>query len=130
MSKYNKTILIVEDEMAMVKALGLKLKKVGFDVLEAFDGEEGLKLGLKERPDLIMLDIIMPKMDGLSFLKKVREDERWGSQVPIIMLTNLSDADNVSEAAKFNVYDFLVKTDWRLDDVVNLVKDKLNVKGV
>jgi two-component system alkaline phosphatase synthesis response regulator PhoP len=127
MEKLNKTILVVEDEKAMVEALGQKFKDAGFDVIKAFDGEEGLKIALKERPDLIMLDIIMPKMDGISFLKRIREDDRYGGRVPIIMLTNLSDADNVSEAAKYNVYDFLVKTDWRLDDVVKLVKEKLEL---
>lgn len=128
MEKLNKTILIVEDEMAMAKALSQKLKNVGFDVLTAYDGEEGLATATKMRPDLLMLDIIMPKMDGMSLLKKIREDERWGKTVPIIMLTNLSDADNVSEAAKHEVYDFLVKTDWRLEDVVDLVKKKTGVK--
>ena len=63
----------------------------------------------------------------MGLLKKIREDERWGKSVPIIMLTNLSDADNVSEAAKHGVYDFLVKTDWRLEDVVDLVKKKTGV---
>ena len=127
MEKLNKTILIVEDEMAMAKALSQKLKNVGFDVLTAYDGEEGLATATKTRPDLLMLDIIMPKLDGMGLLKKIREDERWGKTVPIIMLTNLSDADNVSEAAKYEVYDFLVKTDWRLEDVVDLVKKKTGV---
>jgi len=122
-----KTILIVEDEVAMVEALSKKFEKEGFKVIEANDGEEGFKIAQETHPDLLMLDIIMSKMDGMELLKKIREDDKWGASVPIIMLTNLSDADNVSEAAKFQVYDFLVKTDWRLDDVVNLVKQKLNM---
>lgn len=126
MSKHKKTILVVEDEIAMARAICQKLRNAGFNVLEAHDGEEGLKIALSECPDLVVLDIIMPKLDGMGFLRKAREDEKWGVNVPIIMLTNLSDADNVSEAAKYKVYDFLVKTDWRLDDVVNLIKDKLS----
>ena len=119
-----KTILVVEDEQAMLQALSEKLTKSGFHVLGASDGEEGFKKA-KEHPDLVMLDIIMPKVDGITLLKKIRDEDKWGENVPIIMLTNLSDPDSVSEAAKYKVYDFLVKTDWRLDDVVKLVKDKL-----
>jgi len=120
-----KKVLIVEDEKAMVETLGQKIRNEGFEVLEANDGVTGLEMATKEKPDLVMLDIIMPKMDGLSCLKNIRESGEWGRKVPILMLTNLSDPDNVSEAAKYRVYDFLVKTDWKLDDVVNLVKSKL-----
>ncbi len=127
MAKINKTILIVEDEEPMLKALGDKFKYEGFKIIEARDGEEGLEAALKQRPDLLLLDIIMPKMDGMTLMKEVRQDKKWGQDVPIIMLTNLSDPESVSEAAKFKVYDFLVKTDWRLDDVVKLAKEKLNL---
>jgi DNA-binding response OmpR family regulator len=111
----------------MLKALGNKFKHEGFEIIEARDGEEGLEAALKQRPDLLLLDIIMPKMDGMTLMKEVRQDKKWGQDVPIIMLTNLSDPESVSEAAKFKVYDFLVKTDWRLDDVVKLAKEKLNL---
>jgi DNA-binding response OmpR family regulator len=120
-----KKILIVEDEKAMVEALANKFKKEGFAVIEAHDGEEGYELAVKEKPDLIMLDIIMPKLDGMGLLKKIRETDKWGMAVPIIMLTNLNDPDQVSEAANYRVYDFLVKTDWRLDDVVRLARQKV-----
>ncbi len=122
-----KRILIVEDEAAMVDALGKKFEKEGFQVYKSHDGEEGLSMAEREHPDLIMLDIIMPKVDGLEFLRRIRQDQKWGAEVPVIMLTNLSDADNVSEAAKYGVFDFLVKTDWRLEDVVQLVKQKLYI---
>ena len=121
-----KKVLIVEDEKAMVETLGQKITNEGFEVLVANDGLTGLEMAEKEKPDLVMLDIIMPKMDGLTCLKKIRDIGEWGRKVPVLMLTNLSDPDNVSEAAKYRVYDFLVKTDWRLDDVVNLVKSKLS----
>lgn len=123
----NKKILIVEDEVAMLHALAEKFKKEGFEVFTASDGEEGLKVALAKKPDLLMADIIMPKADGIMLMKNVREDEKWGADVPIIMLTNLSDPENVSEAARYKVYDFLVKTDWRLDDVVKLVKERLRI---
>ena len=122
-----KRILIAEDEEAMIEALSKKFSHEGFEVIEAKDGEEALAAALEEKPDLVILDIIMPKMDGITLLKKIREDKSWGAGVPVIILSNLSDTDNVSEAARYHVFDFLVKTDWHLDDVVKLVKEKLNV---
>lgn len=121
-------ILIIEDEEPMFEALADKFNNVGLETLGARDGEEGYKMAMEEKPDLVLLDIIMPKIDGMTLMKKIREDKKWGSVVPIIMLTNLSDPDSVSEATKYGVFDFLVKTDWRLDDVVSLAKEKLGMK--
>ena len=123
-----KTILICEDEVPMLKTLSKKFKNEGFAVVEAQNGEEGLNQAFANKPDLILLDIIMPKMDGVELMKKIRDD-KWGADVPIVMLTNLSDAEKVSEAAKYRVYDFLVKTDWRLDDIISLVKEKLGLNS-
>lgn len=125
MEENKKTILVVEDEEPMLRALQDKFTKEGFLVHTAADGEAGLETALEKTPDLIILDIIMPKIDGMTVMKKIREDKKWGSKVPIIMLTNLSDPESVSEAANYDVHDFLVKTDWRLEDIVKLVKDKL-----
>jgi DNA-binding response OmpR family regulator len=125
MSKAAKTILVVEDEPAMLDALASKLEKNGYAVLRAHDGEEGYTLATSERPDLLILDIIMPKINGMDLMAKIRSEAGWGEEVPIVMLTNVSDPENVSRAAELKVYDFLVKTDWRLDDVVKLVGDKI-----
>jgi len=111
----------------MLNTLVNKFRNEGFEVIEAQNGEEGLRLALSHKPDLLLLDIVMPKLDGISLMKKIRDD-KWGSDVPIVLLTNLSDAEKVSEAAKYGVYDFLVKTDWRLDDIVVLVKEKLGLE--
>jgi DNA-binding response OmpR family regulator len=127
MSKAVKTILIAEDEEAMLDALSAKFEKRGFKVIRAHDGEEGYALAMEEKPDLMILDIIMPKMNGMDLMVKIREDSSWGGDVPIVMLTNVSDPENVSRAAVLKVYDFLVKTDWRLDDVVKLVEDKIGL---
>jgi len=124
MSLSNKKILIVEDEEPILRALVDKFTREGFETLEARNGEEGLEIALREHPDLILLDIIMPKMDGMTMLHKLREDT-WGEQVPVIILTNLSEAEKMKEAMEAGVFDFLVKTNWRLEDVVKKVREKL-----
>ena len=122
-----KILLLAEDELPMLEALSVKFRNEGFTVIEAKDGEEAVSKALDEHPHLLMLDILMPKMDGLAVAKKVRGSSKWGEQVPIIMLTNLSDPQSVSEAANYMIFDFLVKTDWKLDDIVKLVKSKLHL---
>lgn len=124
--KVNKKILIIEDASSVLQILAGKLNDEGFKVLGAEDGEEGLKLAFKEHPDLILLDIIMPKIDGITVLKKLRADD-WGKDVPVIILTDLSDAETVADALENNVYEFLVKADWKLEDVVKKVKEKLRI---
>lgn len=127
MAKINKKILIAEDEAPMLEALANKFKKEGFTVLTAVDGQTAYDLANREHPDMMLLDIIMPKLDGISLVKKIRQVSHWGEDVPMIMLTNLSDPQSVSDAANYGVFDFLVKTDWRLEDVADLVKKKLGL---
>lgn len=117
-------ILIVEDDRALLKALVEKLSVEKFVVTEAVNGEEGLALALKDHPDLILLDIIMPKMDGMSMLKEIRADD-WGKSVKVILLTNLSGMKKVSEALDLGTYEYLVKTDWKIEDVVSKVREEL-----
>lgn len=124
MAKKKYKILVVEDEAAMNKALSDKFKLEGLQVCNAFDGQEALEVGEKNKPDIIMLDIMMPKLDGMEAMKKIRETS-WGKEAEIIMLTNVSDPMSVAEAAKYNVFDFLVKTDWKLGDIADLVKKKV-----
>lgn len=123
--KENKTVMIVEDETSLLELLVDKFKDSGFTVLASQNAEEGIKMAFKEHPDLILLDIILPKMDGLTMLKKLRKDN-WGNSVPVIILSNLSDQQKVSEAIQIGVYDFLVKSNVRLADVVAEVCEVLN----
>lgn len=121
-----KKILIIEDELSLMMALHEKFKTEGFEVIEAKNGEEGLKMATKKTPDLILLDLIMPVMDGITMLKKLRLTEE-GKDLPVIILTNLSDDRAVSESLESGVSDYLVKTNWHLDDVVKKVKVKLGI---
>lgn len=125
----NKKILvveIVEDEESMLRPMTDVLTAEGFNVLQARDGEEGLKKALDEKPDLILLDILMPRMDGLAMLQKLREDS-WGKTAKVIVLSNLSDMDKVSKALEGGTYDYLMKTDWQISKVVEKIKKALGV---
>jgi len=124
MTQANKKILIVEDELSLRNALRDKLTREEFAVLEAKNGEEGLEVALREHPDLILLDIIMPVMDGITVLKKLREDE-WGKDAKVVLLTNLSDNEKIAEAIMHGTYDYLVKSDWKIKDVVAKVRERL-----
>lgn len=117
-----KKILVVEDDAPLRNALTDKLTREGFEVIVAINGKEALeKVG---EADLVLLDIIMPYMDGISVLKQFKSDK---IDIPVIMLTNLSESDKVIEALDNGAFDYLVKSDWQIDDVVTKVKEKLNV---
>jgi DNA-binding response OmpR family regulator len=124
MDTTKKTILIVEDELPLLEAVSEKFTKEGFNVLKARDGREAVAMAIAEHPDVIMMDIIMSGMDGMTAMKKIREDQ-WGKTANIILVTNLSDSDYVKEAAKYNVFDFIVKTDYKLDEIVEIIRKKL-----
>jgi DNA-binding response OmpR family regulator len=121
-----KRILLVEDEPAIARAMADKLTNEGFTVLRASDGEDGLAQALKEHPDLILLDIVMPKMDGMTMLNQLRKDD-WGKNAKIIFLTNLSEMEAVQKATELGVFDYIVKSDWKLSDVVKKVREKLGM---
>jgi len=119
-----KKILIVEDEEPLKLTLKKKFKNEGFSVLEATNGEDGLKLTQEKKPDLILLDIVMPVMDGMTMLKKLRKQD-FGKEMPVILLTNLADTSDVNKAMELGVFDYLVKSNWEIKDVVEKVKEKL-----
>jgi two-component system response regulator RpaA len=122
-----KRVLVVEDEAPLREMLVKSLSNDSdITVLEAKDGEEGLTKAIKELPDLILLDINLPKMDGMTVLKKMREDEK-GADIPVIILTNLSDFEKVGEALDNKAYNFLIKSDWELDDIKKKVRNLLGI---
>lgn len=122
----NKIILVAEDEEPLRRVLNDILSFEGYQVIEAVNGEEGLERVLKEHPDLILLDIVMPKMNGLAMLKKLRADD-WGKTASVIILTNLSDNDEVIKAAESEGIPYFVKTDIKINEVIDKVKEKLGV---
>lgn len=119
-----KKILVVEDDRFVLGLLSGALAKKGFEVIQAASGDQGLNSALKEHPDLILLDIVLPQMDGITMLKKLRLDE-WGKDVPVIILTNFSNVEQVSEALESGVRDYIVKADWKLEELIKRVEEKL-----
>lgn len=124
MENKSKTILIVEDETDLREALRDKFEREDFTVFEAGNGEEGLVVATREHPDLILLDVMMPVMSGMAMFKQLRQDA-WGKSVKVIMLTNLNDAENIAGAMEQGSYDYFIKSDWKIEDLVEKVKEKL-----
>src|SRR3990167_2344073 len=128
--KTQKTILIVEDEKSLRDAIVEILRLKEFNPLEAKNGREGVEIALEKHPDLILLDLIMPEMDGMTALKKIREDA-WGAQVPVIILTNLSATKEqlVEDMVTHKPMHYLIKSDWKLHDVVEKIEEILEMQG-
>ena len=123
----NITILIAEDEKPMLKALVDKFTHEGFNVIESKNGEEALKSALQKHPNIILLDLVMPKMDGLVVLKKLREDG-WGKTVPIIILTNLNmDNKIIREVVALEPSFYLMKSEVKLEEIISKVKEILKI---
>ncbi len=118
-----KTILIIEDEKSLRGALVDFLLLKNFLPLGAKNGREGAELALAKHPDLILLDLIMPEMDGMATLKKIRADA-WGANVPIIILTNLSASKGQSADVTVTneTTHYFIKSDWKLHDIVKEIE--------
>jgi CheY-like chemotaxis protein len=121
--KNKKKILIIDDDRLLSRVLIKRLSREGFEAKAAKDGRTGLQAALSSHPDLILLDIVMPVMDGLTVLESLRADP-WGKKVPIIILSNLDEAE--TSASNFGqVQAYLVKSNWSLEDLVQVVRKKL-----
>jgi len=119
-----KKILIVEDEANLLNVLGDNFKSAGFEIFKAHDGEEGYKTAIEKHPDLILIDVLMPKMDGITMFKNLRKIEAF-KNTPGIILTNLNDTETIQKAIESGAYDFLVKSDWEPKNLVKMVEEKL-----
>jgi len=127
MQKIDKKILVVEDDDLTLKMLSSSLREEGFFVFEAIDGKEALDIALKECPDLVLLDVVIPEIDGMTVFKRLRESGCC-KKTTIILLTNLGETKAITEALENGMCDFMIKTDWSVGDVVNRVKKHLENK--
>ncbi len=123
-----KRILIAEDDLTLSKMYKTKLENYDFEVLQAMDGEEALKMSLNIHPDLILLDIDMPKMDGLTVMRKLREDV-WGKEVPVIIFTNQEASDDrLKDILENHPAFYLVKSNTEPWEIVEKIEEVLHMK--
>ncbi len=119
-------ILLVEDDEMLHGMYTQKFKNQGYDIISAYDGAEGVKLSESEKPDLILLDVIMPKMDGFVALKKIRTNPVT-KDIPVILLTNLGQEEDVRKGKELGANDYFIKANHTPQEVVdkvhNLLKD-------
>lgn len=124
MEKLGKKILIVEDDLNLHEILTKELALAGFDTVSAKDGEEGLSVALDERPDLILLDIVMPKKDGVAMLQELRKDA-WGKGAAVIILSNLDSTEYIEQTLGKGALDFIVKSRFDTASIVKKIKERL-----
>ena len=122
--KCMKKILFIEDESALQKTFEEVLKNEGYQLIPALDGESGLRSALKEKPNLILLDLILPKVHGFDVLKKLKENKET-KHIPIIVLTNLEGIEEVEKAIELGATSYLVKAQYSLEEVVEKIKKAL-----
>lgn len=117
-------ILVVDDEQDLREALAEALTEAGYEVITGANGKECVELALTHKPDLILLDIMMPEMDGHAALREIRKDP-WGKDVKVLMLTVMSDPAHVSRAVEQGGDAYLIKSTASLDDIIRKVKQVL-----
>ena len=122
-----KKILLVEDDPGFRSAIVESFENTEFTMITAVDGEEGLTKIKKEQPDLVLLDILLPKMDGIQVAEKLKEA---GIKVPIMYLTNVKDDGRISDAMAVSGgdMDYIVKTDVRVEDIIDRIRRRLNLE--
>ena len=121
-----KKILVIEDEAMLQRALSEFLIDENFEVVSAMDGEEGISFAKAKKPDLILLDIVLPKKDGYQVLEEIKNDEKT-KKIPVILLTNLESAEDIERAFNAGATTYLVKSKYRLEDVVKKIKETLHI---
>ena len=116
-----KKILFIEDEYALQRALTKVFEEEGFKVLSALNGEDGIRVAKKELPDVVILDLILPRKNGFEVLKELKSDTATG-HIPVIILSNVGETAEIGKATELGANAYLVKADYLLDEVVQKVK--------
>lgn len=114
-------ILIVEDDKFLRELIAQKLIKEGYNIAEAVDGEKGIKTVKEEKPDLVLLDLILPGIDGFEVLAKMKEDPKM-AQIPVIILSNLGQKDDIERGLKMGAVDYMIKAHFTPGEIIEKVK--------
>jgi adenylate cyclase len=118
-------ILLAEDDKLISNSLCDALKQNGFEAFPAYDGEEAVAKAKEIKPDLMLLDIMMPKLDGISVLWELKANPET-AQTPVVVLTNIGDVETISKIVEAGAVDYLLKSDQSVDDIIQKVKDVLD----
>lgn len=121
------TVLLLEDDQDLIKPVQLKLEREGFTVLVAEDGKTGFDLVKNNQVDCIILDVVMPRTDGVWFLEKLRNDSQK-SKIPVIVFTNLAEGEKVAKVIALGAYRLLVKADTSMEVLLNTVKEVIRLQ--
>ena len=117
-------ILIIEDDPVFQQTLSEFLRTDGFEVFSAVDGEEGIKLAREKSPNIVLLDIILPKKNGYEVIAELKK-EPTTKNIPIVLLTNLGGVQDVEKALELGATTYLVKSDYKLEEVAGKIKEIL-----
>lgn len=120
-------ILVVEDDKFLRELITQKLSREGYDVYEAVDGEDGVKKAKESKPDIILLDLILPGIDGFEVLAKIKEDSDLVN-IPVVILSNLGQRDDVERGLKLGAVDFLIKAHFTPGEIIEKVQKILGEK--
>ena len=127
MQKKKAFILLVEDDKFLRELLVRKLETVGFKISTAVDGNEALKKVKEELPELVLLDLVLPGVDGFDILKEIKEDSAT-SKIPVIILSNLGQREEVERGLKLGADDYLIKAHFTPDEIITKITDLLGIK--
>jgi len=119
-----KTILIIEDDKFLRELIVQKLIKEGYEIAEAIDGEEGIKKIKEGKPDLVLLDLILPGIDGFEVLSRMKGDSAL-APIPVIILSNLGQKEDVERGLKLGAIDYLIKAHFTPGEIIEKVKNAL-----
>jgi len=115
-----RTILFIEDEEAFQETLGKLLEGEGYNILKAYDGEEGLRRAEVEQPSMILLDLVLPKKDGFEVLQELKKNKKT-SQIPVLVLTNLENTEDIQRVLDAGASAYLVKANYKLEEVLSKI---------
>jgi len=119
-----KKILVIEDDKFLRELISQKLLKEGYEISEAIDGEEGLKKVKEEKPDLVLLDLILPGIDGFEVLSEIKDDPIL-AQIPVIILSNLGQKEDVEKGLRLGAVDYLIKAHFTPGEIVEKINNAL-----
>ncbi|MDP2830598.1 MAG: response regulator [bacterium] len=125
MTQNKKKILLIEDDSFLISMYTTKFELENFEVVAAEDGEKGLGLAAEEKPDIILLDILLPKMNGFEVLKELKNNKET-NQIPVILLTNLSQKNEIEQGLALGAQDYLIKAHFMPSEVMDKIKKVLN----